>query len=203
VPSLLEERHKEVKSHHDVLTDLVITHVLAAGGNAHARNLTQLELHGGLDVLEREDKRLVLAHGGGEHLNSGKNRSDDDGHLLQDGIGSNENIVLLGPLFNELLVLVELFEFIKTGDSNVDIIVFDLSLVLLISDQADLKSGAGQVGESDATDETFVLLGIVILKAELDFDSLSELTFLSLGAHLGDGFGYHSVVDLCGHRYFC
>ena len=53
-----------------------------------------------------------------------------------------------------------------------------LFLVLGISDKADLERGSGDVGKSDGTDESLILLGIVILESNLELNSFSELSGL-------------------------
>ena len=45
-----------------------------------------------------------------EILTPGKTGSQDTGNLLDQGVGSNESIVLAGKLLDELLVLVELLQ---------------------------------------------------------------------------------------------
>ena len=50
-----------------------------------------------------------------------------------------------------------------------------------VSENADGELGAGDVGELDAAGETLVLLGIVVLEADLELDSLSELLLVLLG----------------------
>lgn len=84
----------------------------------------------------------------GEHLDSVKNGSNDDWHLLQDGVGSDEEGVLLGPTFDQLLLLVELFKVLKINDVDIDAELGDLVFMLLISDNADLEVGARIVGET-------------------------------------------------------
>ena len=90
-------------------------------------------------------------------------------------------MVYLDLLLDLLLVLVELLEFIKRGDGEVSEVlhVLDgLSSVLLISDEANLKSRSGHVGESDGSDETLILLGIVVLQTNLQVDGLDKFAFL-------------------------
>ena len=79
-----------------------------------------------------------MGHDRGEAVDSVKNRSNDDGHLLEDGVGSEQEGVLLGPAFDELLVLVELLKSIEVGDINVELVLSALFGVLGISDDADL-----------------------------------------------------------------
>lgn len=44
VPSLLEERGEEVAAHQDVLSELVLGHLLVTDGDGHAGDLLELEL---------------------------------------------------------------------------------------------------------------------------------------------------------------
>ena len=68
--------------------------------------------------------------------------------------------------------------------------------MLSISNKADLEARTRDVGKSDGTDETLVLLGVVVLKANLKFDGLSELAGLDDGAEVGDALQYHLVGQL-------
>ena len=135
----------------------------------------------------------------GEHVDSVKNWTDDDGNLLEDGVRGKKEGVLLGPVLDELLFFVELLEVFKVNNIDVDLVLEDLVLVLFVGDDADLKVGAGVVGKSDSSDETLVLLGIVVLEANLEFDGLGELALLHLLSKFGDCLGNLRVVDLCGH----
>jgi len=201
VPSLLEEGDQEVEAHHDVLSELVIGHVLSAGTATHAGDLSELELDRGAEVLNRQDKGLVVGDSHRELLDSVKNGSADDGHLLDDGVGGDEDIVLLGPLFDDFLVLVVLLELIEGGDSDVEVVLLGFGLVLLIGDHADLKVGTGDVGESHGSDETLILLGIVVLECELDLNGLSEFSLFGLFPHVLDALEDHGVVDFGSHLF--
>ena len=46
----------------------------------------------------------------GEHTNPVEDGSEDSGDLLNQGIGGKEHGVLLSPLLDELLILVEILE---------------------------------------------------------------------------------------------
>jgi hypothetical protein len=90
VPSLLEEGSQEVERHHDVLLKLLVVHLDVTDGGSHAGNLLKLELNGGTGVLDLVLEGLLVGDDGWESLDSGKNGSNDDGDLLQDGVGSEE-----------------------------------------------------------------------------------------------------------------
>jgi len=202
VPSLLEHGDKEVKAHDDVGLEFLIFHIGATDGASHAGNLSELELDGRTGITHNGVEGSVLGDNSGEHLDSVKNGSNDDGDSLEDGVGSEEEIVFLGPLLDNLLVLVELLEFIERGEGEVSEKghVFDgFSSVLLISDQADLEVGSGHVGESDGSDETLILLGIVILKSELELNGLGELALSGSESHFLDVLKNHSSSNLSSH----
>jgi len=204
VPSLLEHGDQEVEGHHDVSLEFLVVHIGTTDGASHVGNFSKLELNGRSGISDGGGEGLVLGNNGGEHLDSVKNGSDNNGDSLQNGIGSEEEIEFLGPLLDEFLVLVELLEFIKRGDGEVSEVlhVLDgLSSVLLISDEANLKSRSGHVGESDGSDETLILLGIVILKTELEFNGLDELTLLGDFSHFLDGLENHSSGNLSSHLF--
>jgi len=187
VPSLLEHGDQEVEGHHDVLLELFVGEVSSADGATHAGDLSELELNGSSGVVDGGGKRLGLGDDGGEHLDSVEDGSNNNGDSLQDGIGSEEEIELLGPLLDEFLVLVELLELVKRGEVEVTEsgeILGGFNSMLLIGDEANLEVGSGRVGESDGSDETLILLGIVVLKTDLEFNGLDELALLGGFSHL-------------------
>jgi hypothetical protein len=201
VPLLLEEGSEEVKGHDDVLSKLFVGHGLVTGGNVEAGNLLQLPLDGSLDVVDLLLNRLVVSDWLREHTNSVKNWTEDDWDLLDEGISSKQEGVFLGPLLDLLLVLVELLESIHVGDINLNLGLGDLISVLLIGNNADLEVWSWDVRKSDGTDESLILLWIVILKSNLELDSLTELSCLSLFSHFLDAFKNKGVGNL-GHFMF-
>ena len=198
---LLEEGSEEVKGHDDVLSKLFVVHGLVTGGNVKAGNLLQLPLDGSLDVVDLLLNRLVVSDWLREHTNSVKNWTEDDWDLLDEGISGKQEGVFLGPLLDLLLVLVELLESIHVGDINLNLGLGDLISVLLIGNNADLEVWSWDVRKSDGTDESLILLWIVILKSNLELDSLAELSLLSLFSHILDAFKNKGVGNL-GHFMF-
>jgi len=188
VPSLLEEGGQEVESHHDVDLEVVIGHVDVTNGAGHAGNLLELELDGSLDVIKLELKGSVVVNDKRESLDLGEDWSNNSWHLLEDGVRGEKGLELLGPFLDELLVLVELFEGVKIGELDVDVVLLDLLLVELIGDKAELHLGSWDGWESDGTDETLVLLHIVVLEGELELNGLGELSVLGVSfTKLSDG----------------
>ena len=202
VPSLLQERGKEVERHHDVLLELFISHLDVTDSGGHARNLLKLELNGGTGVHDLLFERLLVGDNGWESLDPGKDGSNDNRHLLQDGVGSEQERVLLGPLLHELLVLVEQLELVERLDVDVELALSGLFSVLSISDKADLEVRSGHVGKSDRADETLILLGIVVLQANLELDRLTELAGLDSSAEVNDALEHHSVGKFRTHSVF-
>merc|ERR1712142_60171 len=100
--------------------------------------------------------------------------------LLDQRLGSEESIVLLGELLDQFLVLVELLEVISAHVWD----TLGLGLVVVggITDNADLLLWAGDVWQLDGTAETLVLLGVVVLEGDLELDGLQEVTLLLVGA---------------------
>jgi hypothetical protein len=71
--------------------------------------------------------------------------------------------------------------------------------VLLISDDAKLKGWARVVGKTNGTNETLILLGIVVLKTDLKLDGFGELAGLLGLSKVSDCFSNNCVVNLCAH----
>lgn len=52
--------------------------------------------------------------------------------------------------------------------------------IVLVTQDADGHVGAGHGGQLDSAGETLVTLGIVVLQADLELDSLEEVSLLGL-----------------------
>ncbi len=110
---------------------MILSHSNIADSDTHAQDLLQLELDGGLDLVDLGAQILVvrdwgreftscrtmlacaqIANEGGEHT-LGETGTQETGNLLDECIGSNESIVLASKLLDELLVLVKLLQVIR------------------------------------------------------------------------------------------
>ena len=124
-------------------------------------------------------------------------RTQETRNLLDQGVGSNEGIVLACELLDELLVLVQLFQVVRAH--GVDTTVLGTIDIMLVTENAITKSaqalpppmfvfadvpdahvGAGNDRETDGSGETLVTLRIIVLKANLEFDGFEEVTLLGL-----------------------
>jgi hypothetical protein len=102
---LLEKRDQEVDGQHGVLHDVVFGHVNVTDGDTETEDLLQLELDGRLDFGDLSGEVLGVGNGGGELSSLGKTGTQETGDLLDQGLGSEESVVLLCELLDELLVL--------------------------------------------------------------------------------------------------
>jgi len=113
----------------------------------------------------------------------GETRTQDPGNLLDQGVGSQESVVLASELLDKLLVLVELLQVV--GGHGVNTTVLGTIDIVLVSENASsvisseslpdlgarrlcLPDGhvrAGNLGEPDGTRETLVTLGVIVLQA--------------------------------------
>jgi len=84
---------------------------------------------------------------GGELTGLVETGTEKSGNLLDDGLGSEEGIVALGKLLDELLVLVELLELIGGFRLNADLV--GLINMLGITDDTDLLFRSGDVREPE------------------------------------------------------
>jgi len=176
---LLEKGDQEVDGHHDVGEELILGHTDVTDGDTQAENLLQLELDGGTDLISLITDVIGVGDGGGELSGLVETGSEKTGNLLDEGLGSEESIVLLGELLDLLLVLVELLQVINGLVLHGDLL--GLVAVKGITENADGHLGAGDVGETNGTRETLITLGIVVLESNLELDSLDEVTLLVLG----------------------
>ena len=186
VPLLLQEGGKEVEGHDNVLSELIIGHLLVTGSNVEAGDLLELPLDGSLNVVDLLLEWFVVSNWLREHTNSVKDWTEDNWDLLDKSISGEEEGVFLGPRLDLLLILVEFLQVIKVGAVDFDTRGFELISVLLIGNQADLEVWSWDVWESDGSNESLIFLWIIILKGNLELNSLHELSLLGFFSHLLD-----------------
>jgi len=158
---------------------LLIVHAFVTDGNIHACDLLELPLDGSSNIIDLLGDWLGMGDWLWESSDSVKNWSKNDWDLLNERISGEEKSVLLGPLLDKLLVLVELLEGIKGGDIN----TFKTGsggfiLMLLIGNEADLQGWSWDVWKLDSSNESLVSHWIVVFEANLELDSLLELSSL-------------------------
>jgi len=176
LPVLLEQGDQEVDTKHDITQDLILSHLDMANGDTQAKNLLELELDGRADLSELAVQVFVVGDGGGELSSLRETGSKETGNLLDQDFGSQESIVLLSELLDELLVLVQFFEIINGHVLKLNLLgTIDVGSV---TEQADGHARTGNVGQLDSSRETLVTLGIVVLEANLEFDGLDEVALL-------------------------
>merc|ERR1711974_191000 len=92
--------------------------------------------------------------------------------------GNLPALLLLGKLLHLFLVLVELLQIVSAHAGE----ALGLSLVamLLVTQDAHCELRAGDMLQLDGARETLVLLGIVVLEADLEVHSFLELPLLGL-----------------------
>ena len=187
LPVLLEEGHEEVDGNVDVGEELLLGHLDVADGNAEAKGLLELELDGGLDLVDLLSHLVLSSDDAGELARLVEAGAQKTGDHLDEGLGGKESVVLLGELLDKLLVLVELLEVLHVHVGDRDLL--GKLAVRRVSEDADGHVGARDTGKLDGTRETLVLLGIVVLEADLELDGLAKLALLvrRLLVHHADG----------------
>lgn len=170
LPSLLQQRDKVVDGQHDVGNQLLLGHADVTNSDSQAKNLLELELDGGLDLVDLAGKVVVVADGGGELASLGQTGTEKTGDLLDQGVGGDESRVLAGQLLDQLLVLVELLQVV--GGHGVDTTVLRTIDIVLVTEDADLHVGTGDGGQLDGAGETLITLGVIVLQADLKLDGL-------------------------------
>lgn len=196
LPALLQQGDEVVDGKHDVADQLLLLHTDVANGDTHAKHLLQLELDGGLDLGDLVGKVVGVGDGGGELAGCtvcvsifdllsllsqarrldcgilrtlGQTRTQETGNLLDQGVGSEEGIVLAGELLDELLVLVQLLQVV--GGHGVDTAVLGTVDIVLVTQDADGHVGARDRGQLDGARETLVTLRVIVLEADLELNS--------------------------------
>jgi len=188
LPVFLEQRDEEVNAQHDVTEDLVVAHLDVPDSDTQAQDFLQLEFDGRADFNKFVAHVLGVSDGGWELAGLGQTGTEETRDLLDQSLGSQEGIILLGELLDELLVLVQLLQIIDRHILEVDLLsTIDISS---ISKDADGHARTGNVRELDCSRETFVPLWVVVLETDLQFDGLYEIAFflaVCIGKEFLDG----------------
>jgi hypothetical protein len=116
--------------------------------------------------------------------------------LLDQGVGSDEGIVLACELLNQLLVLVQLLQVIRRHGINTTMLgTIDIMLVtenairwlVCIPHRSydfvyepDGHVWSGNDREANGSRETLVTLRIIVLEADLEFDGFEKVSLLGL-----------------------
>ena len=122
LPAFLQQGDQEVDGHVDVLSEFFFSHGSNTDGGTHTEDLLQLESDGGLDFLELFFNLFVFTDGDGEFADLVEGVTHQLGDLLHQGFGSEEDIEGLGPLLDELLVLVEFLGTFDIDATNIDLL---------------------------------------------------------------------------------
>ena len=149
-----------------------------ANGDGQAKNLLKLELDLGLDVVDLVLERLVVGGERRELTGLVQTRTQETRNLLNDGLGGEEVLVLLRELLDELLVLVELLE--RFDVHGVNAVAGGFFAVLGVAKDAHLKLRARDGRQLHGTVETLILLRVIVLETDLEFNSLDKLARLFL-----------------------
>merc|ERR1719498_1661812 len=213
LPLLLEKRGEEVTGELGVDDDLLLVHVNVADGDVEAHDLLHLELDGGLDLVDLLLHVILGGEEGGELAGLGKTGAEETGDLLDHVVGGEEEVVTLGKLLDELLVLVELLEVLNAHVVDADAV--GLLAMDGVTEDAALEVGAGDGGELEGSGETLLTSGVVVLEGDLALDGLDEVALLALellsglgdgltageGKDVGDSLVKEGRVKLVGHGY--
>lgn len=178
LPVLLQQGNQEVGSHHDLVDNNVLLHLNVTNSNGKTKNLLQLELDGGLDVVDLGVKVVVVGNRSWELTGLGQLRTKQSWNLLDQHLRSNESIVLLGQLLDQLLVLVQLLQVLnahgvnskRLGSVNVE----------GVSEDAHSHVWTWNLWQLQGTRETLVSLRVVVLQTNLELNGLQEVSLLGL-----------------------
>merc|ERR1719251_708361 len=159
---------------------VVLSHTHVADSYRQAEHLLHLELDGGLEVEDLGIEVVRVSHQRGELPCLVETRAQKPWDLLDESVRGEEGIILLGQALHLLLVLVQLLQVISRHEVNS--LSLCLVAMLLISQQTNLELLARDMLQLDGARETLVLLGIIVLQANLEVNSLLEFPWLVLGS---------------------
>jgi hypothetical protein len=178
LPALLQQRHKVVDGQHDVGDELILRHINVADRDTQAQHLLQLELDRALDLSDLASQILSVGDRRRELASLGQTRTQKTRDLLDQSLGGDKGIVLVGELLDQLLVLVELLQIV--GGHGVNAVVLGAVDVVLVTENTDGHARARDSGQLDGAGETLVTLRVIVLEADLEFDGLEEVALLGV-----------------------
>merc|ERR1719154_256198 len=178
LPMLLQQRDQEIHSQMNILHKIFLRHSDVAYSNGKAENFLHLKLDGGLQVQDLLLQVVAVSDQGGEFTGFVQARTQKSGNLLDQSVGCQEGVVLLCQLLRLLLVFVQFLKVVSRH--TLDTKRPGLITMLLISKQTHLELVARNMLKLNGSGETLVLLGVVVLKTDLEVHGFGELPFLVL-----------------------
>ena len=160
LPSLLEQGNEIVDGHVDVVSELFSVELESSHGAAETDALLQLELDGVLQLLNLGHDLLSFVHGDGELAHLDQHVSEQLVNLLDDDVRTQEHIVLLGPLSDLGLFLIEGLETLDVD--KVEASILGLLIVHGATKHANLEGRIDLVGQLDGSVELLVLFEVVL-----------------------------------------
>jgi hypothetical protein len=121
------------------LPDVVLASLNSSNSSAEAGSLLGLELDGVLQLVDLSSDLLALSKGDGEETHLDQDVTEQLGGLLGDGVRGQQDVVLLGPLFDLVLVLVKGLEAVDVDVG--DAVGSGLLDVGRVGEDADLGGG--------------------------------------------------------------
>ena len=179
LPVLLQQGNQEVNARLDVDEQFLFVHFNVTNGDGQAKHLLKLELDLGAHVVDLVFERFVVRGQGGELTRLVQTRTQETRNLLNHRLGSQENLVLLRQLLNQLLVLVQLLQ--RFDVHRVDAVTRRFFAVLGVTQDANLQLRARDRRELHRTVETLIFLRILVLQTNLKFNRFHKLARLLLG----------------------
>lgn len=153
-------------------------------------DLLHLELAGVLDLGDLLREGSIVRDGRRELTHLAELRTRDTRDLTNERVRRDEGVIFLGPLLDDLLVLLEGLQTFDVNEGHG--LLLTLVDVLLIGNDHDADLGLARVGEDDGTTETLITGRIVVLETNLELDGLQEIALLGFEGVLEEG------IDLLG-----
>lgn len=126
-----------------------------------------------------------------------QSRTKKTGNLLDQGVRSDESIILSRQLLDQLLVLVQLLQIVRAH--RIHPMMLSPIDIMLVSEDADTHVWARHTGQFDSAGETLVALGVIVLQADLELDGFEKVAFLLVqgvfeeGLHVGTHSGFGDI----------
>jgi hypothetical protein len=145
---LLEEGDEEVDREHGVGKDLLLVHLDVTDSDTEAEDLLELELDGRADLGDLVAKVLVVGDGGRELTGLGETGTEKTRDLLDEGLGREESVVLLGELWVEEETEISTASEWKVGRTRRTFLTSFLFLLSFFKSSTDMYSSSMSLARS-------------------------------------------------------
>ena len=174
--------------------------ITCSHSSAHTQHLLQLEPNSALHFIHLVHHLLIISDLHRELAHLDQHVAQQSRNHLHQLITGHKSVKRLGPLLDQLPVLVELLESININAGNAGF--FGLVAVDGITNDTHIHSRLRDVGQLDGTLESLIFFRVVVFQPDLEFYSLYEFPLFLGGQHFTDVLSHSILVNFAHVLYY-